>query len=256
MIDAPMVPANAVKWRDIIAEKGQVLYLINSECHADHTLGNYFFRGTVVSHEETRRSFAKALGTADDVRRKVQERYPDSTELVENYQSRPPTISFIQKLYLHLGDHTFELIHLPGHTLGQIGVYVPQERVIFTGDNFGNGFQPWLHECYPIEWLRSLKTILSLDVDAIVPGHGEVGSNRDVRAFMGFIKCCVDTVSVAIKKGMSKEEAVETIGFEGLLPTRHPGPETQKGNVTRLYEMLSAGALGGEAEMDSPKRFW
>jgi cyclase len=158
--------------------------------------------------------------------------------MVKEYQVTPPTITFSDELNLYLGGHTFRLLHLPGHTLGQIGVYVPEERVVFTGDNFGNGFQPWLHECYPLEWLDSLERILNLDVEFVVPGHGEVGDKEAVRSFKTFLEQCIGTVREAIEKGMSRKDAVDTIQFEDLLPTRHPGRETQRMNVARLYEML------------------
>jgi cyclase len=238
MIDAPLVPANAVKWREIMAEKGKLLYLINTEFHADHTLGNYFFPVPIIAHEETRRSIPDALGTPADVHRKVQENYPHSMHFVEKYQMGLPTITFSNRLSLYLGEHTFELIHLPGHTPGEIGVYIPRERVIFTGDNFSNGFQPALSYCCPLEWLDSLKRILEMDVDYIVPGHGEVGDKQDVREFMVFLKRCVEEVQKAIDKGMSKEEAIDHIQFGGRLVPRHPGRDQQRKDISRLYEML------------------
>ena len=96
------------------------------------------------------------------------------------------------------------MIHLPGHTLGQTAVYIPQERVVITGDNFSNGFQPSLSYGYPMEWLDSLEIILGLDVEFIIPGHGEVGDKKAVREFLSFLKYCVDSVSNAISKNMSK----------------------------------------------------
>ena len=43
MIDTPYLPTNAVEWRDEIADKGEVLFIINTENHRDHITGNYFF---------------------------------------------------------------------------------------------------------------------------------------------------------------------------------------------------------------------
>ncbi|MDI7259181.1 MAG: MBL fold metallo-hydrolase [Thermodesulfobacteriota bacterium] len=239
LIDAPLVPSNAVNWREMVCQKGKILYLINTEFHADHTLGNYFFPVPIIAHEETRRSIPEALGTPDDVRRKVQENYSHCTDLVKNYQIGLPTITFLDRLNLYMGQHHLELLHLPGHTPGQIAVYVPRERVVFTGDNFSNGFQPALSYCCPLEWLDSLKRILDLDADYIVPGHGEVGEKRTVRDFMSFFQHCVDEVQEAIHRGMSKEQTIESIQFEDRLPPRHPGREQQRKNIGRLYDMLS-----------------
>jgi cyclase len=239
MIDAPLVPANAVRWRNTMAEKGKILYLINTEFHADHTLGDHFFPVPVLSHEETRRSIPDALGSPEEVRQKVWESYPQSVPLVEDYQIRLPSLTFSERLHLYVGGHTFELLHLPGHTLGQIAVYVPEERVVFTGDNFSNGFQPALSYCHPLEWLASLETIIGLEADYLVPGHGDVGDKKAALEFKAFLERCVADVQEAIAQGMRKEEALERIQFEDRLPPRHPGREQQRKNIGRLYDMLS-----------------
>ena len=73
-----------------------------------------------------------------------------------------------------MGDHTFELLHTPGHTPGQIAVHVPEERVVFTGDTIFSECQTWLMGSNVTEWLAALDRIAKLDVDWVVPGHGEV----------------------------------------------------------------------------------
>jgi len=238
MIDSPLVPSNAVKWRALIAEKGELKYLINSEFHADHTLGNFFFSGTVISHEQTRTLLPKALGSAADVREKIGREYPADVHLVEEYQVNGPSITFADTLRLHLGRHTFELLHLPGHTPGQIGIYVPNERILFTGDNFSNGFRPAVMDSCPLEWLDSLDRILELDVDKIVPGHGEIGNKEDVRKFREFIDNCIGRVREAIGEGMSKEEVVDRVEFEKSLIPRHSGRAREKKDIGRLYDVL------------------
>ena len=54
MIDTPQFPADDMNWRQEIAKFGPVLYIINSEPHGNHFLGNYFLAGNVVSYEGTR----------------------------------------------------------------------------------------------------------------------------------------------------------------------------------------------------------
>jgi len=256
MIDTPMLPTDAVKWRNDIAKRGEVRYIINTHHHPDHIAGNYFFPGTVVSHEGVKEVFdapitgkavsqlvgraVKApLGVVENIRLEIEERDPEGLPLLEHYHLRAPTLTFSERLNLYVGEHTFELIHQPGHTPSHIGVFIPQESVFFTGDNFTNGVQPLLSHCLPFEWVESLKRIEAMDIDVVVPGHGEVCGKREVREFRLFIQKCIDIVREAIKQGMSKEEAAENISFEELYPAIHPGPEQQRFNVLRLYEMLS-----------------
>ena len=240
-IDSPYLPTDAVKWRDVIAEKGELCFIINTEHHRDHTTGCYFLPGTVISSQRMRDDFGETLGTPDDVRQRVKDDDPQGIHLVEKYKARPPNITFHEHMNLYMGNHTFELIHLPGHTPGQVGVYIPLEKVIFTGDNFTNGWQPGLLHCHPLEWVESLKKIEALDVEMVVSGHGSIGDKQAVRAFRGFIEECIDVVSKAIKYGMSKEEAADNISFEteAYPPVLHPGAEWQRSAVVNLYEQLS-----------------
>ena len=264
MIDTPMVPRTAVEWRNKIAKEGEVHYIINTHHHVDHVTGNHFFPGTVVSHEGVKEMFKAPLarvagserleeaakigqGTMGYIRLLVGEHDPESLPLLEDYQYqiKEPTITFTERLNLYFGEHTFELIHMPGHTESHIGVYIPQKKVFFTGDNFTNGTQPSLAHCLPLEWVASLKQIEAMDIDVVVPGHGEVCDRAEVREFRLFIQKCIDMTRAAIKEGMSAEETAETLSFEELYPVNrcnpavHPGSAMQKKNVLRLYEVLS-----------------
>ncbi len=264
MIDTPMVPRTAVKWRDDIAKRGEVHYIINTHHHVDHITGNFFFPGTVVSHEGVKELFTAPVtsivgserldevvkigkGLLGYIRLLVGEHDAESLPLMEDfhYQVKAPTITFSEKLNLYIGKHTIELSHLPGHTQTHIGVYIPQEKVFFSGDNFTNGTQPSLAHSYPLEWVESLRKIEDMDVDFVVPGHGEVSDRSQVREFRLFIQECIDMVKEAVKQGMSKEEAADRISFEALYPRKqhglavHPGSGMQRRNVLRLYEMLS-----------------
>ena len=258
MIDAPYRPTDAMKWRHDIADKGEVRYIVNTEYHVDHIAGNYFFPGTVVSHQGIREMFfapiesvvpfpegsqwardASVAGLRNYIIFRFKSLDPEGLPLASNYELRPPTITFTERFNLHLGDHTFELYHLPGHTPYEVGVYIPQERIIFNGDNVTNGSQPSLAQSCPLEWIESLKKIAAMDVDLVVPGHGEVGDKKVIHEMAKFIQECIDKVRKAIDQGMSEEEAANTISFEQALTAIHPGVGQQRSNVIRLYEMLS-----------------
>ena len=264
MIDTPMVPRTAVKWRSEIARKGEVRYILNTHHHVDHVTGNFFFSGPVVSHESVREAFFAPIaavagservdeaiqigqGTMGYIRLLVGEHDAESLPLLddEKYQIKMPTITFSERLHLYVGDHQIDLIHLPGHTEGHIGIYIPRERVFFTGDNFCNGTQPSLAHCLPLEWVRSLKRIEGMEIDTVVPGHGEMCGLKEVAIFRRFIERCVGMIRSAIREGKDREQAADTVSFEGLYPgdrcrvAVHPGSAMQRRNVLRLYEMLS-----------------
>jgi cyclase len=258
MIDTPMSPRDAIKCRtEIEKTKDNVLFIINTHHHVDHTAGNYFFPGLVVSHimakemmtaplsavaasEKAREAAKSSLSHVDYVRMLIKEVDPDSLPLLnDQYYLRAPTITFSERLNLYVGEHIFELIYLPGHTCGHIGIYIPQERVFFAGDNFTSESQPSMANCMPLEWVQSLKKIEAMDIAVVVPGHGKVCGMKDVIEFRRFIEDAIDVVRDAASKGMSKEEAADKISFENLRIPVHPGPVMQRMNVMRLYEMLT-----------------
>ena len=240
MIDTPQVPTDAIKWRDEIAKHGPVRYLINTEPHGDHFTGNHFFEGTLVAHEGTREAILAA--SAEQLKERLKQTAPEDLSLMEGFGYRPPTITLSQRLTLYLGDHTFQLINVPGHTPFQIAVYIPEERVVFTSDNVFYKVQAWLQQALPYEWLDSLKRIEELEADVLVPGHGGICDRSYIPEMRAFIQAWIDAVSDAIDKGMSLEEAQDKVSFIDRYPMEAGSEpmlqQVQRMNVARLYEVL------------------
>jgi len=215
-------------------------YLINSEPHIDHFAGNYFFDGTVVAHEGTRE--AVFTFPVERLKEIIGKEYPDSLRFMDEYTFRPPSITCSQDMQLYVGDHTFHLIHLPGHTPYQMAVYIPQEKVIFSADNVFCNVQAWLQDALPYQWLNSLEKIEELDVDVIVPGHGNICDRKYIPEMKAFIQEWIDAVLLAIKQGMSLEQAQNEINFLDRYPMQagvvHAGQRVQRANVARLYHIL------------------
>ena len=58
------------------------------------------------------------------------------------------------------GDPTcIDLFHMPGHTVSQTAVYIPDEKVLFSGDNVVYKVKAWLHDAVPERWLESLNEL-------------------------------------------------------------------------------------------------
>ena len=240
MIDTPQMPTDAIGWRDEISKHGVVRYLINTEPHGDHFTGNCFFGGTVVAHEGTREAILTA--SVEQLEERLKQASPESLPIMKDFSYRPPAITLSQRLTLYLGDHTFRLINIPGHTPFQVAVYIPEERVVFTSDNVFYKVPPFLHQAVPYEWLDSLKRIQALEADVLVPGHGDVCDQSYIPEMIDTIQAWIDAVTKAIDQGMSLEEAQDKISFldrysiqpEGEIRAR----EVQRMNMARLYEVL------------------
>jgi len=252
MIDTPTVPADALRWSDEIAKRGELRYVINTEPHFDHILHNYLFPGILISHKGTREvlaappAWSPQTGTVVSKEEEFRATFKFNTgsPLPDEYRLTLPDITFSQQLTLYLGEHIIELIHLPGHTASQIAVYIPQEKVIVTGDNVAHKTQTALHESLPDQWLESLKKIEEMDVEVIIPGHGEPCDKRYLTEQASIIQKWLDAVKKAIDEGLSRKEAQERISSLDPYPAVFYGVPNvtrtmEKMNVYRIYEYLT-----------------
>lgn len=237
VIDTPMIPANAKKVAAEIAKFGPVRYVINTEPHVDHISGDCYFGGKLITHEGTREAILASK--VKDFENMLKMMAPDSPSIPDDFRYRPPDITLSERLTFYLGDHTFKLINLPGHSPYQVAVYVPEERIVFTSDNVVVGNMPFFGPSIPNEWLKSLKEYEKMDVDRVVPGHGPVTDKSYFKQMYKIVKGCIDAVRAAIAAGMSLAEAQEKVNFAEILAGV---PEHMKGvtrmNVERLYEYL------------------
>jgi cyclase len=240
MIESPLVPEHARSWRDEIARHGAVRYLINIEPHIDHFAGNCFFEGTVVGHDGTREAIRAAA--VADLEKTLKQMAPQAAPLSPQFHFRPPSLTLSQRLTIHLGDHTFKVISLPGHTPYQLAVYIPEERVVFTGDNVVNGAMPFLQQALPDAWLNSLQALQKLEIDRIVPGHGDICDKNQLEQMSTIIKAWIEAVKQALKKGLSLAEAQDRISLVERFPVRL-GKDfirwTERENVARLYALFN-----------------
>ncbi|OGO20643.1 MAG: hypothetical protein A2Z15_01070 [Chloroflexi bacterium RBG_16_50_11] len=237
VIDTPMVPANAKKLAAEISKFGKIRYVINTEPHGDHISGNCYFGGTLITHDGTRDAILAAK--VDDIKGMLQMMAP-GVSLDKDFRYRPPDITLSQRLTFYLGDHSFHLINMPGHSPYQVAVYVPEERTIFTSDNISRGI-PFFRQALPSEWLKTLKKLQKFDVDYVVPGHGDVGDKSCITEMYETVTIWIDTIKAAISKGMTLEEVQKKVNMVKQFPNL-PRDERTSGivsmNVTRLYEVL------------------
>ncbi len=95
---------------------------------------------------------------------------------------RQPDRTFQGELSLQLGDLEVQLIELgPAHTRGDTVVYLPQRKVLFSGDLLFIGSHPIVWDGPIQSWIAACERILALDVDVIVPGHGPLTNKAGVR---------------------------------------------------------------------------
>jgi len=254
VIDTPQLPTRAVAMRKLAESHGPIRYLINTEHHVDHIFGNYFFKGagTVVHHQGVYDAFmivypdldpfayaAEAIPTDDPQGKAI---FPDR----ETYFRDPNkgTIVFKGDVTLRVGGHTFHLLHTPGHTPGQIAVYVPEERVVLTGDTIFSECQTWLMTSDVPKWLDALDRVRSLDVDHVLPGHGPVTTTDYAATQRSVLLDWTSAVADAIAKGWSRDETIARVNFADRYPVDvgqgYMMNHIQTKNAASLYDKLTA----------------
>ncbi|MSQ14406.1 MAG: MBL fold metallo-hydrolase [Dehalococcoidia bacterium] len=214
MIDAPQQPIDALRWREVIATHGPVRYLVNTEPHGDHINGNAYFPGIeVIGQVGMKERYERAIPQMTGAERleSMKQTDPDSIWLLNHpsYPPNPPTRLFTEELNVTLGDQTVHCIHHPGHTPPQTSVYLPKEQVVFTGDNVFCRVKTFIQEANPWEWLESLDKISALDVEVIVPGHGEPCDKSYLKEQAQIIQDWLGAVEDFIRRGLILEDALK-----------------------------------------------
>src|SRR4051812_24292853 len=224
MIDTPQQPIDAMRWKDTMLAHGPIRHLVNTEPHGDHIMGNSYYPGVeVIAHESLLPRYEVQIPnmTSPERLENLQKNDPDSVWLFNHpdFPPNPPTRLFDKELTLHVGNHTFNIIHMPGHTGPQTAVHVPEENAVYIGDNIFFKCKTFIQEADPWEWLAALKALNDLDVAVIVPGHGETCDKSYLSEQAQIIENWLGTVESFVSRGLSEEDALkETLDVPQLDP--------------------------------------
>ncbi|MGB5131729.1 MAG: MBL fold metallo-hydrolase, partial [Steroidobacteraceae bacterium] len=147
---------------------------------------------------------------------------------------RAPTRTFEHRLDLRVGGKNVELHMLgPAHTKGDTLVWVPGDRVVFTGDLLFIGGTPIMWAGPAGNWLAACERILSFKAQFIIPGHGPM-TDADgvcgVRDYLRYLDC---EARLRFDAGMTVENAALDISLGEF--RRWLNPERIVANVDALY---------------------
>jgi glyoxylase-like metal-dependent hydrolase (beta-lactamase superfamily II) len=95
----------------------------------------------------------------------------------------------------------------PAHTPEDLVVYLPAEKVLFAGDIVFRGRVPFVGQARSGEWIKALSTLLELDVDVTVPGHGP--ASKDARADMALTRDYLSYLRQTMGKAAREMEPFE-----------------------------------------------
>jgi glyoxylase-like metal-dependent hydrolase (beta-lactamase superfamily II) len=150
-----------------------IRYVVLSHYHAVRVLGASAYGAQHVIASEDTRDLIVERGEQD----KASEigRFP---RLFRNVESVPPgltwpTITFRGKMTLWLGSLEVQLLQLGrGHTKGDTVAWLPQQKILFSGDLVEFDATPYAGDAYFRDWPATLDALAALKPEKLVPGRG------------------------------------------------------------------------------------
>ena len=264
----------------VITDK-PVRYLVNSHYHFDHAHGNQSFPSgiEIIGHEFTRaklsgnlgnvldestfRSFSdpvpslvaslgEQIASESDLAKKaeLQERLRVQTDYMNaigEVVPTPPNITLADKMTLFQvvpeGSREIQLLHFGrAHTGGDVVIYLPQEKVVFTGDMMLPGLA-YMGDGHVDEWPDALEGLKGLDFDTWLPGHGPVMRSKvPISNFQDYLRDLWVKSNELYRLGVKWQEAAMQIDMtnhaRNYFQIRGPGVDPRA--IRRIFELLDA----------------
>jgi cyclase len=218
-----------------------IKWLINSHFHGDHHFGNSAFKAigaTIVAQKDTARIMQK-VQPKEMARRgnffKSRGYDPAEVKLVM------PDVTFDSEMTIRLGGREVRLAYLgPGQQVGDTFVFFPHARMVFTTGMFGPRSMPNMAFTPSVEnWITLLDGLAAMDVDKILPAHGDVASAADVKELAAMLADEYAAVKDAVAKGVGVDEAVKTLTLPQYKDWRNYN--RREGEIRALYELIQTG---------------
>lgn len=279
LVDTSVTPAAARKL--LVEIKAEVTdkpirYVFNTHFHFDHAHGNQLFGDDVqiVGHDyvraqhlanplaqRTNRTFSAAIppqieqlkaqiaetnNVTERARLEMDLRVREAHwNALQETRVKPPNLTYSDTMTLVKGGREVQLRFVGrGHTGGDTMVFLPEERIVFTGDFFvgspnASGL-PYMGDGFVDEWPDSLQALKGLDFDLIVPGHGTPFSDRtQIDDLQAYLRDLWSQVSTLRAEGVSAEDAtarVDMSKYEEKYGDRARNVDSRA--VLRIYERL------------------
>src|SRR5262245_40508163 len=212
--------------RAAVPSAARIDVLVNTHANGDHCYGNELVRGAaIVASEACAKEFgevppevlAQLVANADALG-------PVAGEFVRRafgpfefagITLTPATETCSGESLRQVGAKDVHLIEVgPAHTRGDVLVYVPADRTVFTGDIVFANAHPIIW-AGPVEnWVRACDVILGMELETVVPGHGPLCGLEVVSALRGYFVHLESEAKRCLAAGLSREEAARAVALD------------------------------------------
>ncbi|MCG3210793.1 MAG: hypothetical protein FOGNACKC_04427 [Anaerolineae bacterium] len=212
VIDSPMIPTEAKHWAETVSKlSSRVLYVFNTDHHRAHILGNQFFDAPILAHEVAWKEMSNYKDTFIERTKNLFKKRPDVQKQLDDIDIIKPELAFTGRLLMNRGGREIHFIHMGGHTPATSGVFLPEEKILFTGDLVVVNEHPALGQCDSEEWLTKLRWLRKQKYAMIVPGHGPLCNVEASEPVSDYIRSMRAKVRKQFKAGRTKAEAAVVI---------------------------------------------
>lgn len=206
VVDATATPVMA---RELIRRIRSVTdkpikYVILSHYHAVRVLGASAFGAQEIVASRGTLELIRERG-AQDMKSEI-ERFPRLFDAVESIPGLTwPTLVFERELTLFMGSLEVRIRHPgPGHTKGDTIVWLPQDKVLFSGDLVEYEAAAYTGDAQLEEWPATLEVLRALRPERLVPGRGPaLLSNADANRAIDYTRSFVTTLYSAARESVA-----------------------------------------------------
>lgn len=225
--------------------------VVNTHANPDHFFGNGLVADAeIISTEKTREEMSQFSAPMLAGLRENYHTMGESGEFLYETMGRKfdfsgvdevtlPSRTFTDRLSLKVGDKQVDLIDLgPAHTESDTIAWLPEDRVVFTGDLLFNEGHPIMW-AGPVEnWIAACNFIAALDPQVVVPGHGPITDVQAVRNMGAYFEYVRDEARQRWDAGIDFQDAARDINMQEF--RGWSDPERIVANVFSLYKQWGA----------------
>lgn len=212
--------------RDAAPAAVRIGTVVNTHADGDHTWGNQLVAGAdIVGHVTLAEEFANVTPAVIMDVLKHRDQYGPGAQMLyeeiglefrfDDIVLTPPTRTFEHELGLKVGDKAVRLLHVgPAHSRADTLVWVPADRVVYTGDILFVKVHPTIWSGPVSKWLKACDLMLSWDVDVVVPGHGPLTDKDGIRRLQHYLRYIHDEARKRFDAGLGYYEAACDIALD------------------------------------------
>ncbi len=207
----PVMAQDVIRHIRTVSDK-PIRYVVLSHYHAVRVLGASGYQAQHVIASRDTYDLIVERGEAD-MKSEI-ERFPRLFQAVESVPGLTwPTLVFEKRMTLRMGKLEVEIMQIGrGHTKGDTVVWLPQERILFSGDLVEYQTTPYTGDAYLTDWPATLDAIAALKPAKLVPGRGASLQNEaQVAAGLDGTRAFITEMFGAVKAGATSGKDLRTV---------------------------------------------